>query len=368
MNVSTSGQVNHARQAHLAAISADSQILRQALSTSLDEAISSLREIFQLDVLLESDETFTDQFSAKVLTTLQTAFEYHEPAALYEVHQALFLLYEIHVAAPWHTRCVNQFNGLLNGVRTSIEKAWLAAEARQTPDIGHPSSATELVATLKEIWAKHPVSKHPIFDFLEHDATREQIVMFFKNDSALNIRFFDLIALSLVGSQHEVRKELAQNFWDEAGRGEPERSHVSLFRHLLDTVGVGQADDDHASVLDWQGLAGYNLFMLSCLNRQHYFKSLGVMSMTELLDPSQYEKLARGCRRVGLGVGKEMDYYDEHITIDVIHGEGWLANVIVPVVERTPSAIREILTGAHLRLSTCQNYYDDLYGKLTLTS
>jgi len=365
MNVSMPGHVN---QPPLVAALIDRPLLQEALSTGIDQAVSLLREVAQLDLLLESDETFAARFLARVADALHAAFEQHQPAALREVHRALFLLYELHVADPAQVSCANQFNGLLNSVRTLIERAWLAAEARQAPDLGRPATAAELVAALKKIWTEHPVSSHPIFDFLEHDASREQIVMFFKNDSALNIRFFDLIVLSLVGSQQEVRKELAQNFWDESGRGEPGRSHVSLFRHLLDTVGVGQAHDDHASVLDWQGLAGYNLFMLSCLNRQHYFKSLGVMSMTELLDPSQYEKLARGCRRVGLGVGSEMDYYDEHITIDVVHGEGWLANVIVPVVERTPSAILEILRGAHLRLSTCQDYYDDLYGKLALVS
>jgi len=380
MSVSTPEQVDRALHAHLAAGLAGNlageltdhvahkPLMLQALSASLDDAVSLLRDTPDLDVLLDSNDAFAAQFSGKVKLALQAAFERHEPAALREVHRALFLLYELHVADPGQIRCLNQFNSLLNSVRTSIEKAWLVAEARQTPDLGQPASAVELVAALKRIWSEHPVSSHPIFDFLERDASREQILMFFKNDSALNIRFFDLIVLSLLGSQQEVRKELAQNFWDEAGRGEAGRSHVSLFRHLLDTVGIGQADDDHASVLDWQGLAGYNLFMLSCLNRQHYFKSLGVMSMTELLDPSQYEKLARGCRRVGLGVGKEMDYYDEHISIDVVHGEGWLANVIMPVVERTPAAMLEILKGAHLRLSTCQDYYDDLYGKLVLVS
>ncbi|MEL1610966.1 hypothetical protein V2W50_20715, partial [Acinetobacter baumannii] len=34
-----------------------------------------------------------------------------------------------------------------------------------------------------------------------------------------------------------------------------------------------------------------NAFMLGGVNRQHYYKSLGVMAMTELLDPPQYEKL-----------------------------------------------------------------------------
>lgn len=368
MSVSMVEHAKHTLSAHLIEGLAGERLLQHAGSIGLDEAVALLREMPQLDALLDADETFAARFADKVAGVLQDAFERRDSTALREAHRALFLLYELHVADPSQIRCANQFNSLLNSTRLAIERTWLAAEVRLAPNLGHPSSAPELVAALKKIWTEHSVSSHPIFDFLEHDATHAQIVTFFKSDSALNIRFFDLIVLSLVGSQHEVRKELAQNFWDESGRGEPGRGHVALFRHLLDTVGIGQADDDHASVLDWQGLAGYNLFMLSCLNRQHYFKSLGVMSMTELLDPSQYEKLARGCRRVGMGVGREMDYYDEHISIDVVHGEGWLANVITPVVERTPAAMQEILLGAHLRLATCQDYYDDLYGKLMLVS
>lgn len=203
-----------------------------------------------------------------------------------------------------------------------------------------------------------------MFDFLERSASLEQIVAFFKSDSALNIRFFDLLVYSMIGSREGVRRELAQNFWDESGRGDAARSHVTLFRSLLSTVGVSSASDDHASELGWQGLAGYNLFMLSSVNRQHYFKLLGIMAMTELLDPSQYEKLARGCRRVGLGRGAELDYYDEHVTIDVIHGEGWLSNVIVPIVDETPTVAKDILVGASLRMATCNDYYDALLARL----
>jgi hypothetical protein len=344
------------------------EALAEALAGSLDEGIELLREMPDLDLHLENQEGYEARWLAKVAGRLDAAFERREMEALYEVHRALFLLYELHVADPGQVRCANQFNGLLTRLRGTIERRWLAAEARQMPALPVPTDADGLIAALKQVWREHPVAQHPIFDFLERDATRAQVVQFFQSDSALNIRFFDLIALSLVGSRHEVRKELAQNFWDEAGRGEPTRSHVSLFRHLLDIAGIGQAEDDHASVLGWQGLAGYNLFMLGCLNRQHYYKSLGVLSMTELLDPSQYEKLARGCRRVGFGVGQEMDYYDEHISIDVVHGEGWLVNVIKPVVERSPSAMADILAGAYLRLTTCQDYYDDLYGKLMLVA
>jgi pyrroloquinoline quinone (PQQ) biosynthesis protein C len=262
-------------------------------------------------------------------------------------------------------RAVNQFNPTLTRVRNRIERVWLAHEQRRVGVASSPPpDADSLVQALKQLWANHPVATHPLFDFLEKDASREQIVAFFKSDSALNIRFFDLILYSMIGSREGVRRELAQNLWDESGRGEAARSHVSLFQRLLEAVGVGRARDNHARELGWEGLAGYNLFMLTCLNRQHYFKLLGIMAMTELLDPLQYEKLTRGCRRVGLGGSNELEYYDEHVTIDVIHGDGWLSNVIKPIVGETPQVSSDILTGAALRLVTCNDYYDSLYERL----
>ncbi len=43
------------------------------------------------------------------------------------------------------------------------------------------------------------------------------------------------------------------------------------------------------------GLAGQNAFMLGAVNRSQYYKLLGVMAMTEVLDPPQYMKLVKGC-------------------------------------------------------------------------
>ncbi|AOK63659.1 hypothetical protein WM29_30915 [Burkholderia ubonensis] len=72
----------------------------------------------------------------------------------------------------------------------------------------------------------------------------------------------------------------------------------------------------------------------------------------------------RGCKRLSLAGGGGLEYYEEHATIDVIHGEGWLNNVIAPAAIEYPSAADEILFGAFLRLKTCAAYYDELQAKL----
>lgn len=350
---------------HMSGISATPALLASVLSAPLDLAVSALCDCAELEEWVEQEPDWEARFLDQLKIALSRAFADREPVALKEVHRALFSLYDLHVMDGTSPRTANQFNPTLTRVRSRIERAWIDSEVGRLDVETGASDSAAMVRSLKNLWARHPVAAHPLFDFLEKDASREQVIAFFKSDSALNIRFFDLLLFSMVGSREGVRKELAQNFWDESGRGEAARSHVRLFQHLLETVGLGRAHDNHAGELGWQGLAGHNLFMLTCLNRRHYFKLLGIMAMTELLDPSQYEKLARGCRRVGLGNLNELDYYDEHVTIDVIHGEGWLANVIVPIVNETPSVGADILLGAALRLASCRDYYDALYEQLT---
>ncbi|KVN28017.1 hypothetical protein WT33_20655 [Burkholderia stagnalis] len=217
---------------------------------------------------------------------------------------------------------------------------------------------------VRKMWATSEAGTHALFDFLEFEATSAQMVAFFQSDAALNTRFFDLLAFALIGSSSSARRELVQNMWDEAGRGDPRKGHVQLFEDLLISVGVETPPDARHLELGLHGLIGHNLFMSTCTTREHYFKSLGVMAITELMDPTHYEKLVRGCKRLGLADGGELEYYEEHVTIDVIHGEGWLNNVIAPAAIETPTAADEILFGAYLRLKTCAAYYDELQAKL----
>jgi hypothetical protein len=73
-----------------------------------------------------------------------------------------------------------------------------------------------------------------------------------------------------------VRRTLSRN---------NEITHVNLYKDLLKRRDIALPDNHFTHLYDWQGLAGYNAFMPGGVNRQHYYKSPGVMAMTELLDP-----------------------------------------------------------------------------------
>ncbi|CAM2152408.1 Iron-containing redox enzyme [Pararobbsia alpina] len=332
-----------------------------ANATTLLASLSAKLEDPYLESRFDQTPWDFETLHSEVGAMLVAAFGRLEEPALQCVHAILFALYELHVAPIGSERCANQFNPYLIRLQRAIERAWLDAELRRTRPLPADVTTPEgLVEAIRSESARHRASKHPMFDFLERHATTAQLVRFFRSDSSLNIRFFDLIVLALLGSDPAVRGELSQNFWDEAGKGEAKNSHVTLFKSLLESMGAPNEDDGEVSQLGWQGLAGHNLFMLTGLNRIHGFKSLGVMAVTELLDPSQYDKLTRGCRRVGMGANNQLAYYEEHISIDVVHAEGWLSNVIVPLAQRYPERMNDIYVGAQMRLNTCSDYYDVL--------
>ncbi|AIY41774.1 hypothetical protein LT85_2616 [Collimonas arenae] len=333
-------------------------IRRPDLDLPLDTIVSFLVADPELENRFDNDRELFNLLMTKVRSTLATALATNDDDALCVVHRTLFVLLDMHVASATSFAAANQSNHYLQQMRNEIERAWLASS--DSSPLARIGANMPLTDALRALWNEHTVSNHPLFDYLETTASHGQFVDFFRSDAALNIRFFDLIALILVGSDEITRKELVQNLWDESGNGNSTRSHVNLFRKLLDMVGADNVEDNHASSLGWQGLAGHNLFMLTCLQRKHYFKAIGIMAITELLDPRQYEKLVHGCHRIGLGKDGEVDYYKEHISIDIVHAQGWLENVIVPLDAKYPEARGEILQGAMLRLNTCQDYYDAL--------
>lgn len=336
----------------------------ELLAMPVGDAIVALTRMARVDRSGQDDDRFAARLQVRLAAWLRRSFGEQDEAALADVHRVLFALYDLHVADPATPAVANQFDPLLTGLRVTIERQWLAAEYQRIGAAPVFDSPDALIDALRGAVQAHAASHHPLFDLLETHATRAQLERFFCSDTALNVRFFDLIVMAMIGSQPEARKELASNFWDEVGRGDPQHSHVQMFRQLLTDVGIPRSGDDFASQLTWQGLRGYNLFMLCALNRQHYFKLLGVMVATELLDPPQYRKLIAGCRRLGLGPSTTR-YYDEHITVDDVHGEGWLQNVIRPLTKREPRAMSAVWVGCMLRLASCGDYYDALSRQLS---
>ncbi|UQY44051.1 iron-containing redox enzyme family protein [Erwinia sp. PK3-005] len=335
-----------------------------ATQHSLDECITHWLASERLEQFQEAQPEITAAVFALCENAIKRAWgEERDAASLYTIQKTLFSIYQTALAEPLSNESRNQFNPAILRIKTLIEQNWLRFEAQRNLPLPDMTTADIFNQQLKTLWSEHRSAAHPLYDYLANQATINQLRYFFKSDSALNLVFFDLIAMAMIGSRQEVRGELSRNMWDESGMGSDSHTHTTLYRDLLERNAIEAASDDYAHLLTWQGLAGYNLFLLSGLNRQHYYKLIGALAMTELLDPSQYEKLVFAGKRLGL-TDRDLHYYAEHISVDVVHADGWLNNVILPVVKKTPEAMREIWLGANLRLNTVNDYYDHLLARL----
>jgi hypothetical protein len=301
----------------------------------------------------------------------ESAFGGGDPSARFEVHRALYVLYEDWLRPVGAGGGLNQFNPFLITLRNKLERRWEKFEldriALKPEDVpANPDAFREFfVATC---WG-HKMIGHRLFEYLGAEASRGELINFFLNDGAVIVRFCDLVAMSLVGVDNVVRPELATNFWDEMGQGKFQERHVELYRDLLAYSGANLPSDDLSADhfvdrLDWSGLAGYNLYLFLCLHRRNQFRSLGALGAAEMTDPPQYERVLTGCRRVGLNDEDRLAYYAGHQEMDVTHGDDWLENVLLPLVRKYPKKRHEIVVGALMRMNVTLDYYDNLLAGL----
>jgi hypothetical protein len=338
----------------------------------LDELVRRVVQAPDIDAMLREEPNFFPSLMARLTYELAAGFERGNERALRQIHRALYFLYEQNFAAPTAIDAANQFHPFLMRVRNEIERRWEAFEktrARIAED-DVPADPAAFSQFFKERCFAHLLARHPLFDFLELKAGRDDLIDFFRSDSALALRFCDLVTMTMVGADEEVRGELAVNLWDEMGNGDPSLRHAKLFRRLLAYVGADRGaqpgpGESFVDSLEWQGLAGYNLHLFLSIHRSNYFKSVGCLGSSELMDGPQYAKLLRGLRRVGIDDQQQLAYYASHVEIDAVHGQNWIENVLVPLVVKYPEMRGQIVVGAAMRLNITNDYFTSVLRKLT---
>jgi CRP-like cAMP-binding protein len=316
-----------------------------------------------LDTYLELHPAESRTLIRSATSLADRAFVERDPSALGEAHKTLYALYEDQVR-PVGASAYNQFNPLLLEVRNVLESQWERYEVDRITVVPDevPTDPGEFSRYFAELCRKGSMADHRLFEFLENGATRVELVSFFLSDAPVIVRFCDLVALTMVGADDEIRGELAENLWDEMGQGRKQERHVRLFGSLLEDAGIdlpeGPLSADHfVHNLEWSGLAGYNFYLFLCLHRRNQLRCLGALGAAESMDPAQYSRVLAGCRRVGFD---EIAYYADHESMDVEHGDRWLENVLLPLVRKYPEKRHEIVLGAQMRINVTRDYYDGL--------
>ncbi|MFY4719825.1 iron-containing redox enzyme family protein [Streptomyces sp. LaBMicrA B280] len=248
---------------------------------------------------------------------------------------------------------------VLHEVTRLLENATMKAEdAHLTPGLIEeaPEEPKLFVSWLKGLIREHRAFKHPYYtEFINRVARREDLRTYVIQESVVDGRFDDLLALMQVGTSGAGKMEIANNYWDEMGNGDPEAVHTHLFNKIYEVFDV--RDEDLEAAMTTADLHSGNIAVLLCRYRHLYPEAVGFLGTAEWLAPDRFRNVVRAWERLGLPeVG--ITYHRLHITVDSQHAAGWFRNVVAPSA-RSPHMQRGIVRGALWRVNSSARHLDE---------
>jgi hypothetical protein len=242
----------------------------------------------------------------------------------------------------------NLMDAIAEGDYLEQERSTIAGRAAMAP-----TEAGAFIAWFEDLKQTGPGQGDPLFPWLAAHATLGQMKWFLTQEIAGEAGFEDITALTQVRLSPRAKLELARNYWDEMGRGNPKGMHGPLLEKLGDALGLRP---DPASTV-WQSLALANIMAGLCANRRFAYHSVGALGAIEMTAPGRAADVSRGLKRLGVPAG-DRHYFDLHATLDVKHSLSWNAEAIVPLVEENPACARAIAEGALMRLEAGRRCFE----------
>jgi pyrroloquinoline quinone (PQQ) biosynthesis protein C len=295
----------------------------------------------------------------------ETAAE-RDPEAFLAQQQLLARIYDLSMTLP-NTRTA-EGSVAIHEVTRLLERAIIDAEHCRTDEQLLAEAPAEPKAYLSWLrgWAKeHEAYKHPYYrEFIRDQADADDLRKYIIQESVVDGRFDDLLAMIQIGTQDEAKMEIAANYWDEMGNGDPEQVHTRLFNRIYEVFAI--TADELERELTAEALLSGNLAVLLCRYRRYYPEAIGFLGMTEWFAPDRFVHVVHAWERLGLpNVG--MTYHQLHITIDAQHAAGWFHNVMAPA-SRVAFMREGMARGALLRLNASARYLDERLGQAALAA
>jgi hypothetical protein len=305
------------------------------------------------------DSEFRNLIQSNCSKLAQMAYEQQALGALSALHICLSIIYSHKFSITPIPLTDSNIQPVMADIIGILEPAIMDYEyslINSAEILDHPSEGETFVQWLKALIAKHPASWHPFYcEFMQNHAAFEDIRFYLAQETNLDPRFDDILALLQVGTHGQVKMEIAGNYWDEMGDGNPKCVHTHLFNKALTSFQIDSAYISR-NMLDEARISG-NLSAALALDSRHRYKAFGYFGVTEYLTPSRFEHVITAWRRNGLPEEGLM-YHKLHASIDAEHSDAWFEKVIAPTINYIPQAGLEIAKGALMRLNSSVRYLD----------
>lgn len=252
----------------------------------------------------------------------------------------LHLVYDLHTAAlevvgeaaRW------QHHPAVAALKQRCEAQWLA-QLEATPLPGDIEVAAP-VAAVRALAARDRLPAW--YRWLARDADWQQVVAFLALEGGPDADFDDLVATCQLGLSGSAKLELATNYWDEMGNGEPAAVHTRLYEELVvavDMPRVPLAEQPTAA------LARSALCRLLATNRWLQPELLGALGLIELQAGPRCRLVLQAFDRCDAPAAA-YPFYEVHADVDPRHGKDWLEKAIAPTVAAHPEWGPRVVRGA----------------------
>jgi hypothetical protein len=241
--------------------------------------------------------------------------------------------------------------GLIEALRAEVAEEAAAA----------PSDAAGFIAWFEQLKETGPGQSDPLFPWIAEEAGLEEVRWFLRQEAAGEAGFDDLVAYTQVKLPAGPKLELARNYWDEMGRGNPKGMHGPMLQVLIDTLAI----DPEIDTTVWESLTLANAMTAMATTRRYAWHSVGALGAIELTAPGRSASTAAGLKRLGF-TERERRYFMLHAVLDVKHSEDWNREALRPLVEEDPRRAVAMAEGALIRLKCGERcfarYRQELWG------
>jgi hypothetical protein len=201
----------------------------------------------------------------------------------------------------------------------------------------------------------------PVYRWVAEKADLSELKRFLAIEGGPDGGFDDLVAQCQIGLSGAPKMELARNYWDEMGNGDPSAVHTDLHHEMATIVGFAQIDREDLPIAALQRAA---LGGMLATNRWLQPEMVGALGLTELQAGPRCRLVLAGFRRLQIPVDAHR-FYAVHAEVDPRHGKDWLDNAVTHLAAQSPAWNARMIRGAAWRWQVNAALFDELGSEIT---
>jgi hypothetical protein len=300
------------------------------------------------DLRFDTDASRPDAPGAAVRAALA-----RRPATRRERFLTLLDLYELALGPITRTRDAASLlmSPEVTALKADLERDWLLELDSGLPPIDLSADAADAIRALA-VRERLP----EIYRWLSRRAGSEEVRHFLALEGGPDAGFDDLVAICQVGITGRPKQEMARNYWDEMGDGEPDDVHTTLHEVMAAAMDLPEVpiDERPTAALERSALGG-----LLATNRWLQPEMIGALGLIELQAGPRCRTVLQAMERIGAPEHAQR-FYAVHADVDPRHGNDWMNEVIEPFCTGAPEMSHRVVRGAWWRWRTNAAFFSEV--------